>query len=364
MPSLLLNALNQQIEYAALSEKEWELLVRQAKSALLGATLWQLIIKQLPANDIPVKVRHHLESDTLLVRRQNELLEYEFFKIKQAIGKVESKIILLKGAAYYAHGLDFAKNRRIADIDLLVPKDKLKTIEQELLFYGWVRTKTDNYDEMYYREWMHEIPPVQHLKRGTVLDVHHNILPVLKRNAPKAELLRNDAIPLNNGLYTLSSVDLFLHCACHLFHEGEFDKGLRDLYDLHCLMTHFFQKDPDFCRLVYERSKTTGLQSSLYLALRYIRLVFNTPIDLQVYQHLESDVPSVTPNPLIDQSFKYVLDVHHSSTTSAWMKLSMFVLYWRGHLLKMPLRILIPHLFRKSFKRLTEKDKPNVKKEL
>lgn len=34
---------------------------------------------------------------------------------------------------------------------------------------GWKMKAEDNYDEHYYRGWMHELPPMQHNVRGTLL---------------------------------------------------------------------------------------------------------------------------------------------------------------------------------------------------
>ena len=52
--------------------------------------------------------------------------------------------------------------------------------EQLLLHAGWSHMKADEYDQHYYREWMHELPPLQHKERGTVVDLHHGILPVTR----------------------------------------------------------------------------------------------------------------------------------------------------------------------------------------
>ena len=111
---------------------------------------------------------------------------------KWLICQFSSKVVLLKGAAYIALGLPLAEGRRIADIDILTEKQNLRAAERELIFYGWAKTKTDDYDQRYYREWMHEIPPLQHRQRGTVVDVHHNILPPILKRAPA--LLRRQSL--------------------------------------------------------------------------------------------------------------------------------------------------------------------------
>jgi hypothetical protein len=64
-----------------------------------------------------------------------------------------------------------------SDVDVLVPRDRLADVEAALMLAGWASTNPSEYDQHYYRRWMHELPPLQHIRRQTVLDVHHAILP-------------------------------------------------------------------------------------------------------------------------------------------------------------------------------------------
>jgi hypothetical protein len=145
-----------------------------------------------------------------------------------------------------AAGLPAAAGRLFSDIDILVPKARLDEVESQLMAHGWVSTHHDAYDQRYYREWMHELPPMQHLRRATVIDVHHAILPQTAAVRPDPARLRAGAraIPGAPGLYVLAPCDMVLHSATHLFSEGEYDHGLRDLFDLHRLLCHFGATEP------------------------------------------------------------------------------------------------------------------------
>ncbi len=46
----------------------------------------------------------------------------------------------------------------------------------------WI--KSDPYDDLYYRRWMHELPPLVHSERGQLVDVHHTILPLTAGRSP------------------------------------------------------------------------------------------------------------------------------------------------------------------------------------
>ncbi|UUZ51358.1 nucleotidyltransferase family protein [Massilia sp. B-10] len=64
----------------------------------------------------------------------------------------------------------------------------------------------DPYDQRYYRVWMHEIPPMQHVQRGSVIDVHHAILPLTAAARPDPALLRAGAqtVPGMEGIKVLA----------------------------------------------------------------------------------------------------------------------------------------------------------------
>jgi hypothetical protein len=163
-------------------------------------------------------------------------VRWEVKCIQRALADVGVPVILLKGAAYVMAGLPPAPGRFFSDIDILVPKATLPAVEAALMLHGWATTHHNAYDQRYYRTWMHELPPMRHATRLSVIDVHHAILPETARLRPDPEKLRDAARPLdpNESVMVLAPTDMVLHSALHLFHDGEFDSGLRDLVDLTC----------------------------------------------------------------------------------------------------------------------------------
>src|SRR3954465_14849818 len=75
---------------------------------------------------------------------------------RRALAPLGVPIVLLKGTAYAAAGLDAATGRSIGDLDILVPRPALAEVERVLLAAGWEWVKEDAYDDLYYRRWMHE----------------------------------------------------------------------------------------------------------------------------------------------------------------------------------------------------------------
>ena len=96
---------------------------------------------------------------------------WEVNRLLWALKDIDVPLILLKGAAYLLAGLPPARGRIFADVDLLVPEERIGEIEERLVERGWFKTQIDPYDDRYYRVWMHEIPPLRHRERGTEIDI-------------------------------------------------------------------------------------------------------------------------------------------------------------------------------------------------
>lgn len=350
-PPLLLTVLKDPVRATALSPAQWDLLIRQSRRALLLARLALTLEPWL--DRVPAGPRHHLEAAILTVKRQAKLMRWEAEQIRQALEPLELPVILLKGAAYLMADLPASRGRVFGDVDILVPKDRIKEIEAAFLERGWsFEEELDAYDERYYREWMHEIPPMTHEQRGSSLDVHHTILPPTARLQVNTAALFDDvqALPGIPGICVLGPVTMLLHSATHLFHEGELDKGLRDLLDLDALMRDF-GRESAFWPALAARARELGLQQPLTLALRYTHRLLGTPIPEEVLR--ESD--ALKPRPVLDFCYDRALMPMHDSCSQWLTPLAREAVYLRSHWLKMPTGLLVKHLARKTWKRWTEK---------
>ena len=181
---------------------------------------------------------------------------------RRALAPLNVPVVLLKGTAYVAAGLKAGQGRSIGDLDILVPRDALDAVEAALLGAGWEWVKPDPYDDAYYRRWMHELPPLIHRERDRMIDVHHTILPPTARITPDAAALVADRVVLTGGLAVLAPPDMILHAVAHLFADGDLAGGLRNLWDIHCLLDEFGEEG------LAARARHHGLQRALARALR------------------------------------------------------------------------------------------------
>lgn len=346
---LLVEALLSPASVKGLSPVEWDLLVRQGRRAKLLARLAHRLVNAGLIDDLPAAPRRHLLAEKKMADRQIHSVQWEVACLGRELGELAVPTVLLKGAAYALAGLPVADGRTFADIDILVPKARLPDVESQLMVYGWVDPSTDAYDQQYYRRWMHEIPPLTHRFRGTSLDVHHAILPETARVKVNTPALFEAVIPLagHPGMHVLQPWDMFLHSATHLFHEGEFDSGLRDIFDLDSLLRHFGQEAGFWDGLV-PRALALGLTRPLFYALRYTTMLLRTPVPGPVMQTVAPHGPARPLLRLMDACYRRALMPMHASSEGAWSGPARTALYIRSHWIRMPFLLLAYHLGRKA----------------
>lgn len=337
------------------SVKEWQLLVRQARASLMLARLGAKLKPFAEKGLIEARVWHHFQNDLLMAERHQQATLYELAHVNEALAQINEQAVILKGAAYVVAELDASVGRHFNDIDLLVAREKIDKVEKHLWIAGYLSAPDDDYNKEYYRRWMHEIPALKHFQRQSVLDVHHHILPLTGKTKINLSALLKEKHTVSQfpQLSTLSLPALVLHSATHLFHEGEFDKGLRDLIDLELLLTQLAKQRDGYQRLL-ELARETGLTRVLFLALRYCGSVLAMEFPDNVINSLPKESEKTLHLGLLDLAFTKVFSANHSSIESAAKRSAQFMLYLRGHLLRMPLYLLLPHLLKKSFMQLKD----------
>lgn len=334
---------------------QWDLLIRQARRADVLARLGGVLEEAGVSGQIPAQPRLHIKSTETYADRFYISLQWEITCILEALKTVDVRLVLLKGAAYAAAGDKAAKGRFFSDVDILVPENKLLEVETALIKSGWMTSTFDPYDQKYYRQWMHEIPPLRHLKRQTSIDVHHNILPKTSRFCPDANKLLANIVKIpGKAIWVLAPEDRVLHSATHLFYGGEFEHGFRDLSDLNLLLKEFSVEGNFWMKLI-QRAGELNQQTPLFYALRYTRLILQTPVPEEVLKASVGYTPNRIKQMFMDALFLRALMPDHQSCDDQWTGLARWLLFIRSHWLKMPWYQLVPHLFRKSIMRLSGK---------
>src|SRR5262249_24390692 len=145
------------------------------------------------------------------------------------------------------------------------------------------------------------------------------------------------------GFAVLAPTDMVLHSAAHLFDEGEFARGLRDLDDLSQLLRHF-GRDPKFFAALVERSAELDLRRPLFYALRYTAAILGVAVPRSIAAADRLNPPGVAVRALMDFLFDRALRPDHPDHRDLFGGAALRLLYIRAHWLRMPPHILIPHL--------------------
>ncbi|WP_375601256.1 nucleotidyltransferase family protein [Sphingomonas sp. TZW2008] len=322
------------------------LLVDPAQAGTVGPGAWTEILAaaraeqligtlaiRLAGMDLPPSVLSVLDGAraTALEGRRQALWEAEM--ARRALAGVVAPLILLKGTAFAAAGLDAGQGRSIGDLDILVPRPALDAAEQALLTGGWMWVKPDPYDDAYYRRWMHELPPMIHPERDRMIDVHHTILPPTARLSPDADKLIAAAVPLGNGLAMLSAEDMVIHAAIHLLADGDLSGGLRNLWDIDRLLREFRDGDETFWLKLAARAAEHDAEAVVARALRLSHALFRTPVPAAWRRATATDR----------------LFIRRLLARDGWGRgtrpATRLAFYVRSHWMRMPLALLARHLW-------------------
>jgi hypothetical protein len=137
------------------------------------------------------------------------------------------------------------------------------------------------------------------------------------------------------GIHVLSATDRVIHCALHMLQEGEPKKLLRDLYDLHLLLQQHLAPTQDLTGLL-ARAGELGVAVPVRTAVGAAQTLFSehaTPLPRGGWLQAQVERAAVDPSGA-------------SSTAGA---LAGWAVLAHSHWMKMPLRLLIPHLTRKTW---------------
>lgn len=317
--------------------------------------------KPLPLSEKPLSVKEkplqldektirHLKNALKIAEKQKEQVFLEANEINHILKPVSEFVVFLKGAAYSLNHSLAGQGRIYSDIDILVNKAQLIDCEQTLALHGWFGEKISDYDQRYYRKWAHEIPPLAHMHRGTIIDVHHNIIPIVSNDAPSASVLKNYIISNKDGIQTLSLPAQFVHSAVHLFRNEEYKTAFRDVLDLHFMLIEIGANNVSD---IIDVAEELGFKYEIGLALRALQNIFELSLPpASIDLLLNKSILRVAFDQFI---FAKVLLPQHRLLDCDATPIRYFLAAVRGHFIKMPLHLLTYHLLMKSGRGIIEK---------
>lgn len=342
----LISALRRPALVTQWSLSTWESQVRLSRRLRLLARLAAAIDAAGLLGAVPPQPLRHLKSALQTSRWRTGSMRWAIERVGATLAGRGYPLVLLKGAAYLSQQLPIAAGRLPSDLDILVPKEALDDAFHCLRADGWQEKELDEHDSRYYREWSHELPPMQHPAHRMELDLHHNILPPVGWPRVDADLLLQELRPTGRAEWNvLAPVDQFLHSVIHLFCDSVQRDRLRDLVDLDG-MARAFGGDSAFWPQLAARARRLGLDQQLAMAAHFLSAWFETPMAL-AREFADARIRPVSERVLLS------LFIHALRPASPDEKMGLseravdFALLCRYHLNRLPLSLLLPHLVHK-----------------
>ena len=315
---LLARALRVPENVVGFSAQQWNAVIAMARAEQMIGTL----AVRLDGMVLPQQVERILQAARASAAQGRIAALWEAEAARRVLVLVGVRLVVLKGTAFAVGGLGAGVGRSIGDLDILVPEQAIDTVEAALLAAGWEWVKPDPYDDAYYRQWMHELPPLIHRERDRMIDVHHTILPPTARITPDPAALLADAVELVPGIFALSPNDMLVHAAAHLFADGDLAGGMRNLWDVHSLVAEFGTGG------LAERAGHHGLAREVARALRLAEALFGAAERVS----------------LVDRLYLFRITAR-DEWGRATRPATRMLFYIRSHWLRMPPGLLARHLW-------------------
>ncbi len=334
-----------------MSLADWDYTLRLARQArLLGVIAHRIEGDPGLLEAVPPAVRGHLRSSIHFAAHRLQMVRVELADLEAAL-PADMTVVLLKGAAYIAQDFDFSRGRMPNDVDLLVARRDLDAAESALAAAGWEAEKTDAYDQRYYREWSHELPPMRIPGHALEVDLHHTIAPVTSRTRADDVLLEEGLQPLaGSRFHVLAPADQIIHAVIHLFQDSEMAGRLRDLVDIDGLVRLHIRGDDDW-RTLHERARRHRADVLLWFALHYCHEWLATPVPDALSGR--GRPPSMLARMLMELLMRHACLPRVSDDGEPRIRrLARAIGQLRYHWLRMPPGLLARHLCHKGLVRL------------
>ena len=186
--TLLDGALRDPPALVEMTPVDLDLTIRAARRVRLLGKLAIDLQLQGDFDRLPQVAQDQMQSALVIADSRARLALWELDRIACELrDQLNLDLIAMKGCTYLLLDLPNARGRIFADVDLMLPEDVLEDVEVRLNQHGWRTQKLTPYDDNYYREWTHELPPLVHVEREVEIDLHHNILPRTARLKPDAD---------------------------------------------------------------------------------------------------------------------------------------------------------------------------------
>jgi hypothetical protein len=266
------------------SLEDWDRLIATASSEGLSPLIYSSLLQAGKLQSQPESVRHRLSAAYAVTWLQNESLLKELEILNERCGRAGIPVVLLKGVCFALTIYPDIGLRPMGDMDILVPRDRLKEAAGFATTQGFTETLPEaapGIDEMlslHVRLQKPGPPPL-------TLEIHDGLVGgrLFTFAAPvdwfwrQTEPLAGAASERFPSAQMLTPSAQLLYAAAHaMLQHGGRGSPLRWFLDMHLLITHYSER-LDW-NLLVSQARTFEWSSALAAALLQTKACFNTPL--------------------------------------------------------------------------------------
>jgi hypothetical protein len=341
-----IDILLKRVSFSELKAQEWDKVLRILRQTDLVSTFGYVSGAHANEKILPSYLHRHVSAAKVFSDAQTRQVFTASSLISNAANDIGIDLLFLKGAAYSLGQTANSRGRLFSDIDILVKPEALAPLENYLKSNGWACKELNDYDNKYYREWSHELPPFTHLATGVSLDIHHTLLPPVSGYKIDLNDLWSSKVTLASGFSIPNHAYLILHSAIHLLLNEDVEKGFRDLLDIHLLLGEVLSNSSiEELKKVFCRS---GFEFEFSLLIALLDECFGSNHFIQ--QKPDSSKLNFWKRTYYKSIFPVIPELNEGSHGAARL-----LVYINGHLNKMPLGLFLKHISYKASRSLTKK---------
>jgi class 3 adenylate cyclase len=317
-----------------LTSSHWKLLGRESRRHQMSGYTWQMLSQDPDRHGAPAWLVEHLRDVWIETSLRNAVLFRQTASMTRRLAERGIPVMLLKGAHLARFTYANAGMRNMADVDLMVPRDRLADAEQVFLGEGYGPTPRPDIED--FCSWSNHLPQLR--KPGApVFEIHWGIERPTSPFRIDIEGLwaRSRAAELEDASVRLLGVeDLLLHLTLHASYHHRFQRSaVKGLMDVHVVIVRH-EADIDWS-LLAERAGEWDAAGFLYTTLCLATQILRTPVPPNVLAGLPHDPED---DAVVEIARRYVLgDVE--PVPGVYIRLA------RSRSLRTRVSLMLQHLF-------------------
>lgn len=268
-----------------LSEPQWSILIDEARRHQLTGFTYRVLSREPNTYSVPQRVLDRLRPGYVSTALHiATLLRYTSVMTSQLVAH-GIPVMLLKGIHLARFTYAEPAMRSMADIDIMVPRDRLADAEALFLEHGYGPPQPTSLEERC--SWSNHLPKLS--KPGApVFEIHWGIeRPTSPFRIDLDALWARSRTETLQGapVHLLSPEDLLLHLVLHSSYHHRFDRSaFKGLADIHTVVVRH-RAEIDW-QMLADRAVEWGASGFAYATLRLAAQILGTPVPEAVLQSL------------------------------------------------------------------------------